>query len=192
MNEPTTQPPLLTTERLGLRPFNLGDAAEVQRLAGAWEIADTTLNMPHPYDDGLAEAWISGLSIAYAAGKEVVYAITLRPSGPLIGAIGLVLKKRHRRGELGYWIGVDYWNQGYATEAARAVLAYGFGQLGLNRIHAYHFTRNPASGRVMEKIGMRYEGRLRQHVRRFDAFEDLDSYAILRQEYEAQQGIAET
>jgi ribosomal-protein-alanine N-acetyltransferase len=187
MNDPATQPPTLTSERLVLRPFELDDAADVQRLAGAWQIAYTTLNIPHPYDDGLAEAWISGHRSAFAAGKEIVFAITLQPAGQLVGAIGLVIKKRHRRGEMGYWIGVDYWNQGYATEAAWAVLDYGFRQLGLNRIYAYHFTRNPASGRVMEKIGMRYEGRLRQHVRRSEAFEDLDLYAILSQEYDAQQ-----
>ena len=89
------------------------------------------------------------------------------------------------RAELGYWIGKPYWGQGYCTEAARATLDFGFEQLGLNRIFAHHFARNPASGRVMQKIGMTREGRLRQHVKKWDAFEDLELYGILKDHWAA-------
>ena len=99
----------------------------------------------------------------------------------MIGAVGLRIEREDQRAELGYWIGRPYWNQGYCTEAARAVLDFGFEQLGLNRIYASHFTRNPASGRVMQKLGMTHEGRLRQHVRKWDAFEDVEVYAVLRE-----------
>ena len=102
------------------------------------------------------------------------------PASTLIGAVGLRLELDDRRAELGYWIGKPYWNQGYCTEAARAAIQFGFEQLELNRIFANHFVRNPASGRVMQKLGMVYEGRLRQHVKKWDAFEDLELYGILK------------
>jgi RimJ/RimL family protein N-acetyltransferase len=175
----STQPTLITG-RLALRPFTLADAPEVQRLAGEWAIADTTLNIPHPYEDGMAATWIGSHVPTYRAGHSVTFAITLRSSGALVGAIGLTKNNVYRRGEIGYWIGKPFWGQGYCTEAARAVLDFGFGPWELNRIHAYHFVRNPASGRVMAKIGMQYEGLLRQHVLKWGRFEDLALYGILR------------
>ncbi|HSL71791.1 MAG TPA: GNAT family protein, partial [Longimicrobiales bacterium] len=102
-----------------------------------------------------------------------------------LGAVGLRIEQLHRRAELGYWIGVPYWSQGYCTEAARAVLRFGFEALELNRIHASYLARNPASGRVMQKLGMQYEGQLRQHVRKWDVFEDIVTYAILQSEFRA-------
>lgn len=175
---------VLETNRLLLRPFELTDAPAVHQLASQREIADTTLNIPHPYREEMAEAWILTHRQLRHAGIILNFAITLRATGELIGALGLRLEAVHNRGELGYWIGVPWWGQGYCTEAAAAALEFGFHEVGLNRIHAAHFTRNPASGRVMQKIGMRHEGTLRQHVRKWDIYEDLEKYAILRSEYE--------
>jgi len=177
--------PALHTERLILRPFRPEDAPAVQRLAGDPAIASTTTNIPHPYEDGLAEQWISNHAARYEAGECATFAITLRESGELIGAIGLEISREHRRAELGYWVGVPWWNQGYCTEAARALVAYGFRELSLHRIYAMHFRRNPASGKVMRKIGMRHEGSLRQHVSKWGTFEDVEVYGILREEFEA-------
>ncbi|MDH4136505.1 MAG: GNAT family N-acetyltransferase [Anaerolineae bacterium] len=177
--------PELTTERLLLRPFTLADALVVRRLAGARDIASTTLNIPHPYEDGMAEEWISTHQQKFERGELINFAIVLRNHGRLIGAIGLVINQQHESAELGYWIGKPYWGNGYCTEAAKAVLHYGFTVLGLNRIHASHFSRNLASGRVMEKIGMKYEGCSRQHVKKWGVFEDLKWYAILKSEYES-------
>jgi len=178
------QRPTLQTERLWLRPFVLADAKEVQRLAGNKAIADTTANIPHPYLDGLAEQWISSHQEGFEAGELINFAIVLKDSGGLIGAISLMnISAQHERAELGYWIGKPYWNQGYGTEAARAVLEYGFSVLSLNRIHGCFLKRNPASGRVMEKIGMSYEGCLRQHDKKWEQFEDIVIYGILRSEW---------
>ncbi len=176
--------PTLQTQRLTLRPFTLDDAPAVQKLAGDPAIADTTLNIPHPYADGMAEAWIKGQADAFARKGNYTYAITRRDDGILLGAIGLTQDQRHNRAEMGYWIGKLYWGQGYATEAARALLAYGFEALQLNKIYATYFKRNPASGRVMQKIGMTYEGLLRQHVRNGQRYEDLLYYGILRADFE--------
>jgi RimJ/RimL family protein N-acetyltransferase len=119
---------------------------------------------------------------------SVQFAITHREKGFLIGGIGLNnINKEHENAELGYWIGKPYWGKGYCTEAARTVLKYGFEVMRLNRIHANHYTRNPASGRVMQKIGMKHEGHLRQHVKKWGKFEDSEVYGILRSEYLVQE-----
>jgi [ribosomal protein S5]-alanine N-acetyltransferase len=178
------QQPTLQTDRLVLRPFTLADASAVQRLAGAFEVADTTLLIPHPYEDGVAEQWISSHASQWEKREGVVFAIALRQPDALCGAMGLKLALPHLTGELGYWIGLPFWRRGYCTEAAREILRFGFQALELNRIHAYHFRRNPASRRVLQKIGMLHEGCLRQHVRRWDRFEDVECYGILRQDWE--------
>lgn len=175
--------PTLQTDRLLLRPFTLDDAARVQELAGEKEIASTTLNIPHPYELGMAEAWIKNQPEAFVKGESLTLAIVLKKEKQLIGAIGLEIDSRHDRAELGYWIGIPYWNNGYATEAARAVLEYGFVERNLNRICASHFLRNPASGKVMQKLNMRHEASFRQHVKKWGQYEDREVYAILREEF---------
>jgi [ribosomal protein S5]-alanine N-acetyltransferase len=172
--------PIIETPRLRLRPFRMADADDVQRLAGDQAIADTTLNIPHPYENGAAERWITNHRDWFERGEQVVFAITLQSDDRLLGAVGVQINREDQRGELGYWIGVPYWGQGYCTEAVRAILAYGFEQLGLNRIQACHFARNPASGCVMRNVGMQHEGSLRQHTRKDDHFEDIEIYGILR------------
>lgn len=179
-----TEPPLLKTKRLILRPFTLADAPQVQRLAGDKDIAATTLHIPHPYEDGMAEEWISKHPGEFEKGEQITFAITHREEKYLIGAIGLSsISQEHETGEVGYWIGKPYWNQGYCTEATKAVLKYAFDVLRLNRIHARHFKRNPASGRVMQKAGMRHEGCLRQHYKKWGNYEDSELYGILKMEF---------
>jgi ribosomal-protein-alanine N-acetyltransferase len=176
--------PQIKTRRLLLRPFTLADAPMVQQLAGHSDIAATTLNIPHPYEDGQAEKWIEISAERHRRGELVNFAVVLRKENLLIGAIGLTINKGNEYAEMGYWIGRPYWGQGYCSEAAREVLRFGFIELSLNRIYATHMTRNPASGRVMEKIGMKYEGCLREHARKWGQFEDLKVYGILRHEHE--------
>ena len=163
----------------------MADCADVQRLAGDRDIASTTLRIPHPYEDGMAEQWIGTHQEKFENGEQVNFAITLSTDGSLAGGIGLVIDQDHDSAELGYWIAKYYWNLGYGTEAAAAVVRYGFDALGLNRVHAAHFTRNPASGKIMQKIGMTFEGCLRQHLKKWGVYEDLDTYGILRSEFEA-------
>ncbi|MDL1897379.1 GNAT family N-acetyltransferase [Anaerolineae bacterium CFX7] len=175
--------PTLETARLILRPFTRADAPFVQLYAGAYEIAEMTANIPHPYPDGAAEEWIDTHAPTWQRGDGVTFAIVSRATNELLGAIGLTLYPKHRRAEMGYWLGVPFWNQGYMTEAARAVLQFAFETLQLNRVYASHLTRNPASGRVMQKSGMTYEGILRQHMMHKDRAQDLAYYGILANEW---------
>ena len=179
--------PILRTHRLILRPFTLADAPDVQLLAGAREVAATTALIPHPYSDGMAEAWIASHPNGLAEGTNVVYAITDGQTGALIGAIGLSVVAEHSRAELGYWIGVPFWGHGYCTEAAAAVLRYAFEELGLRRVQARHFAINPASGRVMQKTGMAHEGVMRQHFVKWGRPMDIVFYGILADDWRAQQ-----
>ena len=166
-----------------LRSFTLADAIRVRQLAGDREIALNTLNIPYPYEDGMAELWIGNHQERFERTGEVAFAITLRENDLLIGAISLLIKRDWDSAEMGYWVGKEYWGKGHCSEAARAVLDYGFNVVGLNRIHASYMDRNPASGRVMEKIGMIYEGCRRQHIKKWGEFVDLKDYGILKSEY---------
>ena len=179
-----TEQPTLVTERLLLRPLTLDDVPSVQRLAGVQEIADTTISIPHPYESDYAEKWIAGQSSAFVQGTAVHFGIETKDVHQLVGAIELRdIDTEHSQAELSYWIGVEWWGKGFASEAAQCLLRYGFEQLHLNRIYAYHMVRNPASGRVLRKIAMRQEGLMRQRVRKWGIFEDVVLYAMVREDW---------
>ena len=175
--------PDLFTHRLHLRPLALADEAAVQTLAADYEIAATTLSFPHPYPAGAGRAWIEKKLDAFEKGDELVLAIELQ--GELIGSIGFFLNRRDDAAELGYWIGKPYWGQGYASEAARAVIRFGFENLGLNRIQAQVMARNPASVKVLEKVGLRYEGLLRGSTKKWGVYEDVHLFATLAAEWQS-------
>lgn len=185
----------LETPNLILRRLHASDAKQLQILLQAKEIAANTCSIPYPYPPSAAKVWLDEQRAAEAAGDAVVRAVTRKldhapESGiaiaPLIGVAGLAMDTQHHNAELGYWIGKPYWGCGYGTEAVARVVKLGFQQHGLHRIHAHHFTRNPASGRVLQKIGMTYEGTLRHHVRKWGVFEDVAFYGMLATDPAAQ------
>jgi ribosomal-protein-alanine N-acetyltransferase len=169
----------IRTERLVLRPFTLTDAPQVRALAGDRRVYETTLCIPHPYDEGVAESWIATHQRCFYEGLGVVFAICLS-SGPLIGAGSLSRAGLFNRAELGYWIGAAFWNRGYCTEAAIAIIAHGFESLALHKISARHFVGNRSSGRVLEKAGMSREGVLRDDVMKDGAYITVELYGIVK------------
>lgn len=175
--------PLIETPRLVLRAFDLTDGPAVQQLAGAREVAATTALIPHPYPDGVAEQWIATHGAEWAAHHGLSLAITLKPGGELIGSIGFTFAEAHARAELGYWIGVPFWRRGFATEAATALTDFGFRFLGLNRVQAHHFASNPASGRVLLKVGLRREGTSPKMMLKNGRYEDVVFYGVLRRDW---------
>lgn len=172
--------PVIPADRLVLRPFAPADAPQVQRYLSDASVSRQTLTVPHPYPEGAADEFIAGHAPAWAAGKSATWAITRREDGALVGAIGLKIVRAHRRAEVGYWIAAPEWGKGYATEATRAAIAFGFDELGLHRIEAHHYLENPASGQVMRNAGMIPEGVHRGVVWRDGVPRDLASFAILR------------
>lgn len=172
--------PVLETERLVIRPHRPEDAAALVEHLSLKEVADGTLNVPHPYPAERATEFLAEQPQRHASGKGIAWAVTRRSDGRLIGGVGFALTRAHKRAELGYWVARAEWGKGIATEASRAVVAYAFDVLELHRVDAHHYVENPASGAVMRRLGMQYEGRVRGMVWRDGVPRDLDLYAILR------------
>lgn len=179
------EPPQIRAERLVLRQFCETDAPRLATLAGARRIADTTISVPHPYSESDADDAIRRFRCEWAARRGVHFAIcTNDDPAQFVGYVGLRdVDYEHLVGELSFWMSEPATGRGYTTEAARAVLAFGFTELGLNRVCAYHMARNSASAKILANIGMREEGRLRQRVRKWDVFEDVLAWAIVRGEW---------
>jgi RimJ/RimL family protein N-acetyltransferase len=144
--------PVLETRRLALRAPRLGDAKTVAALANDRRIAENTARIPHPYKVSDAQSFIAGASKA----GEVVFLITLR-NKKVIGACGVMFHQDDVP-ELGYWLGVNHWGQGYATEAMHALIDYAFSDLNHEALQAGSRVTNPASRRVLEKCGFQWTG----------------------------------
>ena len=181
-------PSQLHTARLVLRAPQKSDAPAIQRLADDVDIARNTLTIPHPYPPGAAESWIAMVTEKAADGNHAAFAICDRTSGELCGVIGLRIERDQQRAELGYWIGKPFRGRGLASEASRAMLDYAFRALELERVYAAHFPWNPASGRVLEKAGLKREGILRGHAQKNGERIDLQFFGLLRAEYRAASG----
>ena len=172
--------PQLSDDLVVLRRIAPNDASSIQLLAGDAAIAEMTLTIPHPYPDGAAEEWIAKTDAHFAAGTGAVLAITGTPDFNFVGGIGVQIDPARNEGKIGYWIGRPFWGRGYCTAALRLFLRYCFSDLDLERVSARHFIRNPASGRVMEKVGMRREGIVREHNAKLGREEDLVLYRLPR------------
>jgi len=178
--------PTLNASRLVLRPFAATDANRVAELANDEAITRNLRSFSYPYSLEDAEQWLGQLPGEWEQGKSAVFAICVGSAesqlDELVGAIGIVLDSQSNRGELGYWIGRSYWGQGIATEASQSILDFGFGQLGLNKVVAECLTRNPASARVMEKVGMVQEGLFEKHFRKnlADEYCDVRAFGLLK------------
>jgi 8-oxo-dGTP diphosphatase len=150
--------PRLETPRLILRPLRPEDAPDIQRMAGEWEVARFTANIPHPYGDGMAESWIR----SHRDDFEIVFGIERRSDGAFVGCIGVEPDAASREAEFGYWIGTPFWGSGYATEALQALVDHAFAAYDIDRARSAAMPENPASIRVQEKVGFRYVGVKRQ------------------------------
>ena len=171
----------ITTSRLLLREFGVEDEAALRTL-------ETDPALYHYRDSGPASeerlrAWFQRIYDAPRLDPRPAYilAMVFPADGRLIGLVGLTITNQELgQAELGYRLRQEYWGQGYASEAAHALVAFGFEALGLHRIFAMCHLDNIGSQRVMQKIGMRYEGHLREDWRYQDGtWRDSLLYAIL-------------
>lgn len=172
--------PVLDTKRLRLRPLSMRDEKDMYRYASDPAVSRHVLWDAHESPRDTRSALRSAIR-QYRSGAPGSFAIERRSDRRMIGTIGFMwINLDYRSGEVGYSLSRAYWNQGIMTEALRAVLAFGFDTLQLNRIEAQHETDNPASGRVMLHAGMQYEGTLRQRLKNKGRYVDVALYAILR------------
>lgn len=172
--------PVLETDRLLLRPMRMSDARDLFAYARDPEVSRHVLWEPHQSISD-SRQMLRAVRWQYHRGLPSSFAIALRESGRMIGTIGFMwINTEYRSAEVGYSLARSYWNQGLMTEALKKVLSFGFDTLRLNRIEAQHETDNPASGRVMARCGMRYEGTMRQRIVNKGRYADVAVYAMLR------------
>ena len=145
--------PVLVTDRLVMRPPHIDDVPDLASLANNRRIAEMLARMPHPYGDVEARSFI-----AASARRQYgcVYALTLGETGAFIGCAGI--NPTDRGLELGYWIGEPHWGQGYATEAAHALVDLAFRATPIDALNVSCRVINPASRRVIHKCGFQYAG----------------------------------
>ena len=172
---------MIETERLIIRQFVIEDANDVYECCNDFEVAKTTLGLPWPYTVEIAKSWIEKHPQREKLGVSYEFAICFKEEpNKVIGSVSLMdINPIAKRAEMGYWVARKYWKQGIATEAAKAMINFGFDNLGLHSIFARYFDINPASGRVMQKCGMTYVGTIRDHEFRFDKFYNVGYYEML-------------
>lgn len=176
---------ILDTERLLLRPYRTEDAEAVFHVVSRREIAETTIMVPHPYPRRKVDGWIHFIRANIEKGTGFEFGLFFK-DGRLsyIGNCGLVgISKEHRNAELVYFIHPDFWNRGFATEACKRIIRFGFEELGLERIYGRCMAKNTGSRRVMEKAGFRYEGLGRHEVFKWGRFEDVARFGLIRSEW---------
>ncbi len=142
------------------------------------------ISLPHPYREDFARQWLHEAQREAAAGTAFRFAVTPNRGTEFLGAAELrALDREHQQAELSFWIAVPLWGCGYATEAGRRLLEFAFSDLRINRVYAHHMRRNPASGRVLGKLGMTREGLLRERVKKWGRFEDVVLMALLYRDW---------
>lgn len=177
----------LHTERLILRRFTVEDAEDMfDNWANDEKVTRYLTWQPHESVD-FTRQLLGGWVEAYDSAKTYNWAIQL--DGKVVGGISVVrMSDKCEYAELGYCLGHDYWNKGFMSEAAKAVIRYLFSEIGVHRVCISHATVNPGSGKVAQKCGMTYEGTKREHFKTAAGkFVDIAEYGILRSEWETNQ-----
>lgn len=176
--------PILKTVRLLLNRPTENDLEDIVfHLNQTSEIAENTLTMPFPYTAESAKIWFTMIEDGFQKKNAYIFAIRESQIGKLIGAIGLHIDLGNNKAEVGYWIGENFRNKGYVTEALQEVLKFGFETINLNKIFASHFPHNPASGKVLLKNNFIEEGILKQEILKNGKFLDLIRYSILKENW---------
>lgn len=173
----------IETKRLLLRRLEMADARDLFAYSRDEQVARYVLWEAQRH---VAEsrAYIKCMLRRYRAGDPASWAIVRKDENRVVGTIGYMwFQPENNAAEVGYSLARDCWNQGYMTEALKAVLRYSFEELAIHRIEAQHETENPASGAVMRKCGMRHEGTLRSRLFNKGRYVDVELYSILREEY---------
>jgi ribosomal-protein-alanine N-acetyltransferase len=174
--------PTLETKRLILRKLRLEDAKDVFEYASDPEVSKYVTWEPHrSIEDSIN--LIKFTHERYEKREGIIWGIVYKENNKVIGTCDISLAIKHFRAEIAYAISRDYWGKGLMTEAVKEVIKFGFEKMNLNRIQAMCIPENIGSYRVMEKVGMKYEGLIREYMYIKGKFQDLKLYSILRIEY---------
>ncbi|TLS38197.1 GNAT family N-acetyltransferase [Pseudalkalibacillus caeni] len=173
----------LDTDRMLLREINKEDAVDIFAYASDYDVAKETMWKQHETIEDSYD-YIEHVKKSFEERKSITWGIVHKEDHKLIGACGFgVLNESDHMGEIGYVLSKVYWGEGYAPEAVEAMIKYGFEEMGLNRIQARCSKTNPSSERVMQKVGMEYEGTLRQNKYVNGQYIDKKMYSILREDW---------
>ncbi|HEY6114606.1 MAG TPA: GNAT family N-acetyltransferase [Candidatus Dormibacteraeota bacterium] len=171
-------PIVLPCETCTVRSWRAADAPSLAHHANHREVwLNLRDRFPHPYSLADAESYLQQVTQ-----RAVETSFAIDADGEAVGGISLMLGRDIERcsAELGYWLSPDFWGRGIMSEAVRVVSRYGFETLGLTRIFAVPFVRNPASYRVLEKAGFTREGRMRRSAIKDGVVEDQYLYGLIR------------
>lgn len=168
----------MESERIRLRPVSLNDADDMYEYTSDEETTRFIYEQHKDLDH--TKKVIANYFVKESIGK---YAIVLKDSNKMIGAIEFRVHEANKSGELGYTLNRHYWGKGYMTEAGKLILGLAFNVLGLERVFAAHDVRNGASGKVLNRLGMQKEGILRRSHMVKGVLTDSVHYSILKDEY---------
>lgn len=176
------------TSSLLLKPFTLTTANDFSLQANDPKVQATDINFSLPFTPAHAQEAIRRYINEWNLKQCYYFAIYLNETSSFIGGISLRVHTEHNLADMGYWIGSAFWGKGYTTLAAREITKLAFIEFGVDKLYAQHMSHNPASGRIMQKIGMTQEGILRNHWLKEGQRYDLVMYGLLREDFLSQYG----
>lgn len=175
---------MFTTERLIIREYKRADLNDFLKVVRQPEIYATTYGIPKEYTKSFGRKWMKFIKQNLKNMQSYEFGMFLKENDQYIGNVGLInVNMLHNHADISYYIDTSYRNRGLTTEAAKEMLNLGFGVFGFEKISGLCLTVNPASRRVMEKIGMTYEGTLRNDLLKDGVYYDIDHLSILRDEF---------
>lgn len=161
-----------------LRPYRKGDEMAISKHANDELVAKNLSLLPHPYTVKDAKEWIEINLLEYKKKNPKSFVLAIEIDNEVCGAVGFSKLEKEHKAELGYWLGRKYWGNGIMTEVVSLAVGYAFDEFNLRRVYAYVFSCNPASKRVLEKVGFETEGLLKKEAKKGDKF--IDCYLLAK------------
>ena len=176
--------PTLETDRLILRGLREDDLEQLVLMLNNKNVSKQVFSIAHPFTMKHAKERLQSIHDGYKNKSMFVFSIALKDSDLVVGQIGLHPKEQHNHAEIGYVLGEPYWGKGIMTEAIHRVLEYGLKDRKFHKIFATHYIDNPASGRCMEKAGMKLEGELFEHYKTPEGYKSVRQFGLTITQYE--------
>lgn len=170
----------IKTKRFTLRPISLKDAKDLAKNINNWNVIQNLSALPFPYELKHAKQFCGRISKEMAKEKPENYVMVIEIDGEVVGAVGLHHIVHSHKGEMGYWLAEKHWGKGIMPEAVKKFMAHTIRKFKLRRLHAYAYAHNKKSMKVMEKVGMKFEGVLLKYALKNGKYMDCHMYAKTR------------